>query len=116
MSQDECPHCGEPVEEGATFCRHCGSDAETGWNPDAEYESIELPEDEPEEAPEATREEIKARLRELLGPAMVASAWVFFVIYGYSRLQPRLLVLIPAAYLALAAAIVLRMGQRAPSR
>lgn len=27
-----CPHCGEKVPEGAAACRHCGSDAETGWS------------------------------------------------------------------------------------
>jgi len=46
---DECPFCGEPIEDDATFCRHCGSDAETGWNPDSDYLSLELPEDDEDE-------------------------------------------------------------------
>jgi predicted phage tail protein len=44
---DECPHCGEPLEENAVSCPHCGSDFETGWNPDSDYLSLELPDDEP---------------------------------------------------------------------
>lgn len=43
--ESPCPHCGEPVPDGARSCPHCGSDAETGWDPDAEYDSIELPEE-----------------------------------------------------------------------
>jgi uncharacterized membrane protein YvbJ len=27
-----CPHCGEPLQRKATFCRHCGSDEKTGWS------------------------------------------------------------------------------------
>ncbi len=47
----DCPHCGEPLAEEATFCRHCGSDAETGWSPDTDYHAVEIPEEleEPEE-------------------------------------------------------------------
>ena len=40
---DFCSHCGEPVENDARSCPHCGSDHETGWNPDAEYLSLDLP-------------------------------------------------------------------------
>ncbi len=38
-----CAHCGELIPEDATLCRHCGSDMETGWNPEVDYHSIELP-------------------------------------------------------------------------
>ncbi len=50
-----CPQCGEPVSESARSCPHCGSDEETGWNPYAEEDSIELPDDEPEDAPGTPR-------------------------------------------------------------
>ena len=30
-----CPHCGARVPVGATSCRHCGSDDETGWSESA---------------------------------------------------------------------------------
>lgn len=43
---DECPHCGEPIDEDAQSCRHCGSDHESGWKPFADEESVELPEDD----------------------------------------------------------------------
>jgi hypothetical protein len=44
---DDCPHCGEPIDEDAESCPHCGSDAETGWMEDADDASVDLPEDEP---------------------------------------------------------------------
>jgi uncharacterized membrane protein YvbJ len=43
---DDCPHCGEPVEDDAEACPHCGSDFENGWKPDADDYSVELPEDD----------------------------------------------------------------------
>lgn len=43
-----CPHCSEPLPEGAKACRACGSDEETGWSTQA----VEgLPED-PVEIPD----------------------------------------------------------------
>ena len=45
MSSYPCPHCGEPVPAKAKFCRECGSDASTGWSDEAEYGSLDLPED-----------------------------------------------------------------------
>lgn len=43
---DICPHCGESVPDRAQACPYCGSDFETGWNPDADHLSVELPEDD----------------------------------------------------------------------
>lgn len=45
-AMDECPHCGEPIDEGAESCLHCGSDFETGWKPETDYYAVDLPEDE----------------------------------------------------------------------
>ena len=45
-----CPVCGEPVRDDAQACPSCGSDDETGWDPDADDLSVELPEDEDEES------------------------------------------------------------------
>ena len=42
-----CPNCGELLPDDAKSCPYCGSDEETGWKPDAEFESLELPEEEP---------------------------------------------------------------------
>ncbi len=41
-----CPHCGEPVRRRDPACRHCGSDAATGWNnlADDDDATVELPE------------------------------------------------------------------------
>ncbi len=43
---DRCPHCGRALRPDAESCSHCGSDFETGWNPDADYYGFELPSDE----------------------------------------------------------------------
>lgn len=39
----DCPHCGAPVRRGARVCRECGSDAGTGWGPDAETGGLDAP-------------------------------------------------------------------------
>ena len=44
--QDEyfiCPHCGEEVRIGASSCRECGSDAETGWSDEAHLGVADIP-------------------------------------------------------------------------
>jgi len=38
-----CPHCGAEIKPDATFCRHCGSDKNTGWKDGAEFADEELP-------------------------------------------------------------------------
>jgi hypothetical protein len=40
-----CPNCGAGVKVGALACRECGSDANTGWQDDAEidYAQVDLP-------------------------------------------------------------------------
>ncbi len=38
-----CPHCGAELKPDATFCRHCGSDKNTGWKDGAEFADEELP-------------------------------------------------------------------------
>ena len=43
---DRCPHCGRALRPDAEACNYCGSDFETGWNPDAEYFGFELPSDD----------------------------------------------------------------------
>ena len=39
-----CPHCGEAVRRDARSCRHCGSDASTGWGDHGDDAEVELPE------------------------------------------------------------------------
>ncbi len=43
-----CPNCGGDVPDNARACPHCGSDEETGWNPDADYLSVDIPDEENE--------------------------------------------------------------------
>ncbi len=40
-----CPNCGADVAVGAKACRECGSDAQTGWQSEADvdYASVDLP-------------------------------------------------------------------------
>lgn len=41
-----CPVCGEVVRANALACPHCGSDDETGWSQDTEYDGMNLPGDD----------------------------------------------------------------------
>ena len=41
-----CPVCGEQVQANALACPGCGSDDETGWSPDTEYDGMDLPIDD----------------------------------------------------------------------
>ena len=38
-----CPHCHSEIKDNATFCPHCGSDADTGWKEGAEFTDLETP-------------------------------------------------------------------------
>jgi len=116
--RDECPFCGEPIDSDAESCPHCGSDAETGWNPDAEYLSLELPEDDAEEEAQPPEEEVpadptdsRARLARLLGPALVAGSWMAFILIGSTGFRPAVLVFLPGAYMA---GCILAMSRLAP--
>ncbi|MEM8494267.1 MAG: zinc-ribbon domain-containing protein [Planctomycetota bacterium] len=39
----ECPNCGEDVPASAAACPACGSDEETGWSEDTDYDGLDLP-------------------------------------------------------------------------
>jgi zinc ribbon protein len=117
MADEECPYCGELIDAEATFCKHCGNDAETGWNPDSDYESVELPEEDEVEAPAGPApRDGQASLRNLLGPALVVGSWFTFVVVASSHYQPPGLVLVPAIYLAAAIFIVSRLSMRGDRR
>ena len=42
----DCPNCGDYVDASAEACPSCGSCPRTGWNDDADYDALDLPEDE----------------------------------------------------------------------
>ena len=76
---DECPHCGEPIDEDAESCRYCGSDFETGWKPDQDYYAVELPEDDLEVVPGYSRDSAAAGWQNLLGASLVAVTGIVFL-------------------------------------
>lgn len=40
-----CPVCGQEVRGDALACPGCGSDDETGWSEDTEYDGVDLPDE-----------------------------------------------------------------------
>ncbi len=111
--KDECPFCGEPIDSEAQVCPHCGSDAETGWNPDSDYESVEIPEDDLVPVPLAPSvDQLARQIRAFMGPAVVFAAWIFFIAVGSLIYKPPPLVLIPALYLAVCVFVLHRLAPR----
>ncbi|OAI42119.1 hypothetical protein AYO41_01175 [Verrucomicrobia bacterium SCGC AG-212-E04] len=47
----DCPVCGEFVPAGAKACRECGSCERTGWNEEADYDGLDLPDEAFEDEP-----------------------------------------------------------------
>ncbi len=47
----DCPVCGEFVSAGARSCRECGSCEKTGWNDEADYDGLDLPDEAFEDEP-----------------------------------------------------------------
>jgi hypothetical protein len=106
---DECPHCGEPIEEEAIRCPHCGSDMETGWNPEVDYCSLELPEDDRER--EEVRPSDSRRLRwSVVAAAVLIALSVVGFLWTVVGLGGR-----PALY-ALLAIVLIALGAWASSR
>jgi len=87
---DLCPNCGEELHEDAKICPHCGSDEETGWKIDADYYSLELPDDDyGEERPERRRR--RHEPHEWIGLLLVFLsagflAWAGFITYAWGTL------------------------------
>ncbi len=45
MTPAICPNCGAEVPPGASACRECGSDEQTGWSEEARYAELDLPDE-----------------------------------------------------------------------
>ena len=110
-----CPNCGEPVENDAAFCAHCGSDAETGWHPDAEYQSLDLPdfEDNDYDPAPTYSQDVTQRLKNIIGPAAVVFCFVLFLSVGYKHYD--LWIILPALLL-MTTALVFLHGSRVRGR
>jgi hypothetical protein len=104
-----CPNCHESIaDDNAQSCPHCGSDAETGWKPDVDYHSLELPEDEDFDLESSVyRNGGSDRLRALAGPVLMGVSLALFVVVGYQHY--RLGVVLPAVFLAAMAVVCLRI-------
>ena len=107
-----CPNCHRAVPNvDAQSCPHCGSDAETGWKPDAEYDSIELPEDDDYDLESTVyRHAGVDRTRLLAGPVLMLVVLVLLGVGGYQHY--RLGVVLPAAFIVIMAYLGLRVLSR----
>ena len=77
---DRCPHCGRALRPDAEACSYCGSDFETGWNPDADYYGFELPsEDDPFPATEQSPPSRGIVWDSIIGIGCVVLAALFFL-------------------------------------
>jgi hypothetical protein len=88
---EECPHCEEPLDEGAVSCPHCGSDSETGWNPDSEYYSVELPEEDLLESKDCGATSASTGWEKAASASLVLMACVLFLTVGTGQYQRLLL-------------------------
>lgn len=43
---ENCPNCGEDVPRKALACPGCGSDYDTGWSEESQYDGVGLPDEE----------------------------------------------------------------------
>lgn len=111
----DCPNCGESVQNDASFCAHCGSDAETGWRPDAEYQSLDLPdfEDNDYDPAPTYSEDVTQRLKNIVGPGAVVLCFVLFLSVGYKRYN---LWIIPPSLLLMTMALAFLHGSRGKGR
>lgn len=85
---DRCPHCGRALGPDAEACPYCGSDFETGWNPDADYYGFELPSEEDSfpvrEQPSGIR---RGTWDKIVGATVVGLAALFLLLVLRSRAQ-----------------------------
>ena len=107
-----CAHCGESVPEDARSCPHCGSDADTGWAPEDENDSIEIPEDDDGDAePGAERPGVSGAFMVLL---MIVAALGVVAVAGLAGLPGALFTLLGA--LVVIAYVAGRFRRRPPVR
>lgn len=71
-----CPVCGEVVQGEALACPHCGADDETGWNEDAAYDEVDLPDEAFGDEPARTRQQNK-----WFGYVTIGLIIVFILVY-----------------------------------
>jgi hypothetical protein len=78
----ECPVCGEFVPARALACRGCGSCEKTGWNDDADYDGLDLPDEAFENGAQKPRSPSNAMQRIWWLAAVVlliVTIWYFFI-------------------------------------
>lgn len=79
-----CPHCGADVPAGATACRECGSDDETGWSEGADAWDAGIPagygHDEDFEYDEYVEDHFPGHAPPLTGRAVKRWSWGLLVL------------------------------------
>ena len=78
----DCPVCGEFVPARALACRACGSCEKTGWNEDAAYDGLDLPDEAFEDEspqPVAQRKLMQRVWWVAAVMLLLVSIWYFFV-------------------------------------
>lgn len=51
----ECANCGTDIPRNARACPECGADERTGWRETSIYDGLNLPDEEPSNAPDNAR-------------------------------------------------------------
>ena len=77
----DCPVCGEFVPARALACRECGSCEKTGWNEDADYDGLDLPDEafESEERQPTRNSKLMQRVWWLAAVVLlIVSIWYLF--------------------------------------
>ncbi len=77
-----CPHCGAGVPVGASFCRACGSDSETGWAEEDDNWEGDPPDGYAEgdfDYHEVVRREFPGQFTQSPGLGLPRWAWVLIV-------------------------------------
>ena len=85
----ECPVCGAEVPAGAKACPDCGACEQTGWNEDAEYSHLDLPDPDGEGSSRPYQEEEKRPKGRAFLPLLILVVLAMILSGAYMLLQRR---------------------------
>jgi hypothetical protein len=81
----DCPVCGEFVPARALACRGCGSCEKTGWNEDADYDGLDLPDEAFEDEPRQPSRNILSMRRVWWVAAVVLLIMTIVYLFAQAR-------------------------------